>query len=55
MDKLTQIKNLIIQHAYRTSGHVLDGIDAGEFDEDDLEQCILYATQIHKRERDELN
>ena len=50
---LKQIKALIEATSYATSDHVDEGLDAGYFDLEDIEQAILSAGRIHKRERDE--
>lgn len=51
---LEEIKQLVAQRRYRYSRKVRDLIEEGFFDEEDLVHCILSATKIHKRERDEL-
>jgi len=51
---LADIKQLVAQGRYRYSRKVQDFIEDGFFDVEDLVHCILSATKIHKRERDEL-
>jgi hypothetical protein len=51
---LDEIKQLVACARYRYSRKVRDFIDDGYFDEEDLVHCILSATEIYKRERDEL-
>jgi hypothetical protein len=51
---LEEIKQLVAQRRYRYSQKVRDFIEEGFFDEIDLVRCVLSATKIHKRERDEL-
>ena len=51
---LEEIKLLIAQKSYRYSRKVQDAIEEGFFDLEDLENCILSANEIHKKEKDEL-
>lgn len=51
---LGEIQQLVARRRYRYSRKVRDFIEDGYFDEEDLVHCILSATTIHKRERDEL-
>lgn len=51
---LKEIQQLVVRSRYRYSRKVRDFIEDGYFDEEDLVHCILSATNIHKRERDEL-
>jgi hypothetical protein len=51
---LAEIKQLVAQRRYHYSRKVRGFIEEGFFDEVDLVHCILSATRIHKRERDEL-
>jgi hypothetical protein len=51
---LREIQQLVARRRYRYSRKVRDFIEDGYFDEEDLVHCILSATNIHKRERDEL-
>ena len=51
---LEEIKLLIAQKSYRYSRKVQDAIEEGFFDLEDLEHCILSATIIQKKEKDEL-
>jgi hypothetical protein len=51
---LEEIKFLVAQKSYRYSRKVQDAIEEGFFDLGDLEQCILSATRIQKKEKDEL-
>ena len=51
---LTEIKQLIEHRKYDYSQKVRDNIEDGYFDLKDIEHCILSATSIHKKERDEL-
>jgi hypothetical protein len=53
--ELKDIQHLIIRREYDYSNHVRERIEAGEFEEEDLERCILTATRILKKERDEKN
>lgn len=52
---LSRIKRLIDQNRYDYTGKIRDRIEEGEFTEDDLATCILTATKIYKKERDELS
>jgi hypothetical protein len=51
---LEEIQQLVAQRRYQYSRKVRDFIEEGFFDEIDLVHCVLSATRIHKRERDEL-
>lgn len=51
---LEEIKILVAQKSYRYSRKVQDAIEEGFFDLEDLENCILSANEIHKKEKDEL-
>ena len=51
---LAEIKQLVVEEQYRYSSKVRTLIEEGFFAEEDLVHCILSATRIHKRERDEL-
>jgi hypothetical protein len=51
---LKEIKPLVEQGLYHYSKKVREKIEEGFFDERDLENCILSATKIHKKEKDEL-
>jgi hypothetical protein len=51
---LEAIQRLVAQRRYRYSEKVRNLIEEGFFDEEDLVHCVLSATTIHKRERDEL-
>jgi hypothetical protein len=51
---LEEIQQLVAQERYQYSRKVRDLIEDGFFDEEDLRHCILSATGIHKKERDEL-
>ena len=50
---LDDIKMLILKGEYEISSKVGDLIGEGYFELTDVEQCILTATEIYKRERDE--
>ena len=50
---LGEIQQLVARRRYRYSRKVRDFIEDGYFGEEDLVHCILSATTIHKRERDE--
>lgn len=50
---LEQIRQLVAQRRYRYSLKVRELIEEGFFEEEDMVCCILSATRIHKRERDE--
>jgi hypothetical protein len=50
---LMAIQHLVAVGRYRYSQKVRTLIEDGWFDEVDLVSCILSATRIHKRERDE--
>jgi gluconate kinase len=49
-----KIKQLVAQERYDYSQKVRDLIEEGFFEEEDIVHCILSATRIHKKERDEL-
>lgn len=51
---LKEIKILVAKKLYRYSRKVQDTIEEGFFDLEDLEHCILSATRIQKKEKDEL-
>jgi flavorubredoxin len=51
---LKEIKQLVALDQYRYSEKVREAIEEGFFEEEDLVHCILSATRIHKKERDEL-
>ncbi len=51
---LKEIKLLVEKGLYHYSEKVRKSIEEGFFDERDLETCILSATKIHKKEKDEL-
>ena len=51
---LEDIKLLVAQGQYRYSEKVREAIEEGFFEEEDLVHCILSATRIHKKEKDEL-
>jgi hypothetical protein len=50
---LTAIQHLVATGRYRYSQKVRTLIEDGWFDEGDLVSCVLSATRIHKRARDE--
>lgn len=50
---LQEIKKLIEQGRYRFSQKIYEFIEEGLSDPEDLEQCILTAQEVQKRERDE--
>ena len=50
---LNDIQNLIVRKEYEVSEKVQDLLDQEFFEHRDLENCILTANRIHKRERDE--
>ncbi len=52
--RLRTIKALIAARRYHYSNTVRDFIEEGDFSEEDLERCILSATEIQKAEEDEL-
>ena len=52
--RLRIIKALIAERRYHYSNKVRDLIEEGDFNEEDLERCILSATEIQKAEEDEL-
>ncbi len=51
---LQHIKKLITEGEYEISSKVGGLIEEGYFELADIESCILTATEIYKRERDEL-
>jgi hypothetical protein len=51
---LVQIRLLVARGAYHYGEKVRECIEEGFFDEEDLVHCILSATRIHKKEKDEL-
>ena len=51
---LVAIQHLVATGRYRYSQKVRSLIEDGWFDEKDLVFCVLSATRIHKRVRDEL-
>ena len=51
---LEEIKLFVAQGAYRYGAKVRECIEEGFFDEEDLVHCILSATRIRKKEKDEL-
>ena len=51
---LAEIKQLVAEGRYRYSSKVRVLVEESFFDEEDLVHCILSASRIHKRERDEL-
>lgn len=53
MDKLVQIKNLILHNHFDYSRKVQELLEEDLVSEQDLVNCILTATRIYKRERDE--
>ena len=52
---LEEIKVLVAQGSYHYSKKVREAIEEGFFEEEDMVQCILSATGIHKKEKDELS
>ena len=50
---LRGIKELIAQRRYHYSNKVRQAIEEGDFSLADIEHCILSATEIKKKERDE--
>lgn len=50
---LDEIKKLVGAGNYRYSSKVHDRLSEGEFDLEDLVHCVLSATEIYKKERDE--
>lgn len=52
---LEEIKRLVARGKYRYSRKVRDFIEERFFEEEDLVHCILSATRIQKKERDELD
>lgn len=50
---LEEIQQLVARRQYQYSRKVLDFLEEGFFDEEDLVHCILSATNIYKQERDE--
>jgi len=51
---LEEIQRLVAQGRYQYSRKVRDFIEEGFFDVEDLVHSILSATEVHKKERDEL-
>jgi hypothetical protein len=51
---LEGIKRLVAQRRYRLSGKVQAFIEDGFFEVEDLVHCVLSATKVDKKERDEL-
>ncbi len=51
--ELDEIKVLIAKRQYEVSQKVQELLEQEYFDKQDLENCILTATRIHKRQRDE--
>lgn len=51
---LDDIQALIRREEYEISSKVADLVEVGCLDLADIENCILTATRIYKRERDEL-
>lgn len=51
---LDEIKRLVAEGSYHYGKKVREAIEEGFFDEEDLVHCILSATGIHKKEKDEL-
>ncbi len=52
--RLRIIKALIAEQRYHYSNKVRGFIEEGDFNQEDLERCILSATEIEKAEEDEL-
>lgn len=50
---LDDIKALIAKRQYEVSQKVQELLEQEYFDKQDLKNCILTATRIHKRQRDE--
>lgn len=50
---LEEIKQLVATGRYRFSRKVTDLLTEGYYELEDLVHCILSATEIYKRERDE--
>ena len=50
---LADIKNLIESRDYEITQKIKAFIDDGFFEREDLECCVLSATRVYKRERDE--
>ncbi len=51
---LEEIQLLVLNRRYHFSGKVRTFIEDGWYTEEDLECCILTATEIYKEEKDEL-
>jgi hypothetical protein len=51
--ELKDIQLLILKKEYGYSNHVRERIEAGEFEEDDIEACLLTAHDFTKKMRDE--
>ena len=51
---LEEIKTLVARGSYHYSKKVREAIEEGFFDEEDMVHCILSATKIQKKEKDEL-
>lgn len=51
--ELDEIKTLIIKRQYEVSQKVQELLEQEYFEKQDLENCILTATRIHKKQRDE--
>lgn len=51
--ELKDVQQLILKKEYDYSNHVRDRIEAEEFEEEDIEICVLEATSITKKVRDE--
>lgn len=51
---LEDIQRLVWRDQYHYSEKVRCLIEEGWFDEEDMMKCILSATRIHRRQRDEL-
>lgn len=50
---LEQIKRLVARGRFRYSDKIRESIEEGLFEEEDLVHCVLSATEIHKKQRDE--
>ena len=51
--ELDEIKALIAKRHYEVSQKIQELLEQEYFEKQDLESCILTATRIHKRQRDE--
>ena len=51
--RLNEIRTLVARGQYQLSEHVFAAIELGEFDERDIETCIMTGV-IRQREKDEL-